>query len=105
MCSTDVEIDMSLTRRWIAIDGVRHYLHEFTAFYLRPYDFRQFPDFADVAPNSEEWHHAVRFETSSAGTPTSRRCSSSTARHQQANNSNVSSRLIEELVFAFPERC
>jgi hypothetical protein len=47
---------------WIAVDGVRHDLHDFTAFYLRPYDFRQFPDFVDVAPSSEEWHHAVRFE-------------------------------------------
>lgn len=47
---------------WLEVDDERHDLRDFTGFYMRPYDFRHFPDFADLPPASDEWQRAIRFE-------------------------------------------
>ena len=42
--------------------GRRYRLEEFDSFFLRPYDFRQFPELRDLGPESDAWRHAIRFE-------------------------------------------
>ena len=61
----DVTIDIRYEPRpigWLAVDGTRYDLGAFSAVYLRPYDFRQFPEFADRSANSTEWKHAIGVE-------------------------------------------
>ena len=43
-------------------NGIRYSLNDFRAFYLRPYDFRDFPQFLELDENSDEWRHATVFE-------------------------------------------
>ncbi len=42
--------------------GGRVRVEEVRGLYLRPYNFRNFPEFADLGPESDEWQHATMFE-------------------------------------------
>lgn len=61
----DLEVEIQYGPKpsgWLQLHGTKYDLAELTSFYLRPYDFREFPDFAGLAPDSAEWRHAIRCE-------------------------------------------
>ena len=44
------------------VGGTQYPVETIRAFYLRPYDFRDFPAFADLDRESPEWRHAAVLE-------------------------------------------
>ena len=61
----DMDLEIEVDARphgFLTVGGQRIPLDEIRAFYPRPYDFRQYPAFADAREDSPEYRHAAMFE-------------------------------------------
>ncbi|HYG81715.1 MAG TPA: hypothetical protein VD861_15065 [Pyrinomonadaceae bacterium] len=60
-CEVEVEFGPRISGRVVSPGG-RARVEEVRGLYLRPYNFRNFPEFAGLGPGSDEWSHATTFE-------------------------------------------